>query len=353
MSRLYEALQRAGALRENAVELRPDSAALADVPSTWRLDVEDAPTAPSDVNPLGQLDLNAENLVVSSSPVEKPGEAAFGQIAPPGGRPYRYSSVAEQAVAGLHEVVVETKRSVTDSQGRGINSAEAEKLVVGPAADGIVVEQYRRLAAALHHAQRDRQRRPERRQRPRAQVHSNVCTVMITSAVDAEGRTLTATNLALTLSHSYQGRVLLIDADLRRPAIHKLLQLDNRIGLGDTLKIATSDRTLPVQQVSPMLWVLTAGPPDPDPVSGLVSDTMRQLLTEAAAQFDWILLDTPPVAVLPDANLLAAMVGTALLVVSANTTPYPLVMRAIERIGASRILGVVMNRAERSEIQDV
>ena len=56
---------------------------------------------------------------------------------------------------------------------------------------------------------------------------------MIASAVEAEGKTLTAANLALTLSHSYKRRVLLIDADLRRPAVHDLFQLDNRIGLGD------------------------------------------------------------------------------------------------------------------------
>jgi Mrp family chromosome partitioning ATPase len=94
------------------------------------------------------------------------------------------------------------------------------------------------------------------------------------------------------------------------------------------------------------LWVMTAGQPDSDPMGALVSETMRQFLADAVEQFDWIVIDTPPVALLPDANLLAAMVDTALLVVSAGTTPHALVTRAIDAIGRSKILGVVLNRAD-------
>ena len=95
---------------------------------------------------------------------------------------------------------------------------------------------------------------------------------------------------------------------------------------------------------------MTAGRPTQDPMSALVSDTMRHFLVEAAEQFDWVLLDTPPVALLSDANLLAAMIDQAILVVSASTTPYPLVKRAIEAIGADRILGVVLNRAKKADL---
>src|SRR4029077_15497258 len=79
-----------------------------------------------------------------------------------------------------------------------------EKLVVHADAEASLVEQFRRLAATLHHAQ----------------TQSDTRTVMIASAGEAEGKTLTATNLALTLSESYQRRVLLVDADLRRPSVH-------------------------------------------------------------------------------------------------------------------------------------
>jgi protein-tyrosine kinase len=201
------------------------------------------------------------------------------------------------------------------------------KVVVGRHADAGLVEQYRRLGAALHHHQ----------------LQGAVRTLMVTSAVASEGKTLTAANLALTLSHSYMRRVLLIDADLRRPGLHQMFGLPNTVGLSDRLR--HPDRfPLQFQTVSPTLSVLTAGRPDSDPMAGLVSDTMSKILLDAAEQFDWVVVDTPPVALLPDANLLAAMIDTALLVVSANSTPYPLVRRAVDAIGEQRILGVVLNR---------
>jgi len=207
------------------------------------------------------------------------------------------------------------------------------KVVVGPHANSALVEQYRRLGAALHHHQ----------------LQGAAHTLMVTSAVASEGKTLTATNLALTLSHSYKRRVLLIDADLRRPSIHEVLCLPNTTGLTDSLR-RPDQTTLRYQTVSPMLSVLTAGRPDSDPMAGLVSDMMSKILADAAEQFDWVIVDTPPVALLPDANLLAAMIDTALLVVSANATPYPLIARAVQAIGEQRILGVVLNRMAQAEM---
>ena len=105
---------------------------------------------------------------------------------------------------------------------------------------------------------------------------------------------------------------------------------------------------LPVHQVTPTLWVLTAGRVVPDPMSLLVSPAMKQLLEDAKDSFDWVVVDTPPVAILSDANLLASMIDTTLLVVSADATPYPMVQRAAQAVGTNRILGVVLNRAEKS-----
>jgi receptor protein-tyrosine kinase len=173
---------------------------------------------------------------------------------------------------------------------------------------------------------------------------------MVASAVQAEGKTTTAANLALTLSHSHQRRVLLIDADLRRPSIHTMFQLSNDEGLSDTLREVSPDARVPLHKLSPTLSVITAGRPTQDPMSALVSEMMKQFVREAADQYDWVVLDTPPVALLSDANLLAAMIDRAVLVVSAKTTPYPLVRRAVEALGASKVIGVVLNRAERGEL---
>jgi capsular exopolysaccharide synthesis family protein len=189
-------------------------------------------------------------------------------------------------------------------------------------------EQYRRLAAALHHGQQA----------------TGLKVVMVSSAVPSEGKTLTSTNLALTLSESYRQRVLLIDADFRRPSLHTVFQVDGSIGLNETLT-SLDERPAPLRRISPTLSVLPAGRPSSDPMAGLVSIRMRQLIAHAREEFTWIIIDTPPVGLLTDANLLAAMVDGTLLVVKAGATPYPLVQRAVEALGADRLLGVVLNQA--------
>jgi protein-tyrosine kinase len=212
---------------------------------------------------------------------------------------------------------------------RDFSPKVVEKLVVTSGAPPACVEQFRKVAGALHHAQIDR----------------NTRVVMISSSIASEGKTLTATNLALTLSESYKRDVLLIDADLRRPSLHELFGIPNNSGLGEGLK-AEFERRLPIVRISPKLSVLTAGRPDPDPMSALTSGRMRHIIEEAKARFDWVLIDTPPVGLLPDANLLAGMVDGALLVVHAGQTPYALVQRAVEALGRESILGVILNRVD-------
>lgn len=205
------------------------------------------------------------------------------------------------------------------------------KVVVGGAAPPTSVEQYRRLAAVLHHAQADR----------------GIQIVMVASALPGEGKTLTAANLALTLAESYRRSVLLVDADLRRPSLHTLFGLPNHSGLTESLR-AREDRRLTLIEVSPRLTVLPAGRPDPDPMSGLTSPRMRRVLEEARERFDWVIVDTPPVGLLPDAHLLASMVDGALLIVNAGRTPYQATQKAVQAIGPDRVLGVVLNRMEES-----
>jgi Mrp family chromosome partitioning ATPase len=116
---------------------------------------------------------------------------------------------------------------------------------------------------------------------------------MIASAVAGEGKTPTAVNLALTLSGSYRKRVLLIDADLRRPAMHQVFRIDASKGLTDGLEPA-SEAKLVVRQVTPTLSVLPAGRPTADPMAALISERMRRLIEEARETFEWVIIDTPP-----------------------------------------------------------
>ena len=82
-------------------------------------------------------------------------------------------------------------------------------------------------------------------------------------------------------------------------------------------------------------------------VSGLTSERMRLLLQEARESFDWVIIDTPPLLLLPDAHLLTGMVDGAVLIVRANSTPHEQVKRAADIIGRQRITGVVLNQAEK------
>jgi capsular exopolysaccharide synthesis family protein len=210
-----------------------------------------------------------------------------------------------------------------------IDSRLTEKIVADQNMSPTSREQYRRLAAVLHDAQNT----------------TGLKVLMVASAVAGEGKTLTASNLALTFSESYQKRVLLIDGDLRRPTLHSVFRLETASGLADGL-MATSDTKMLVRQVSQRLAVLPAGRPSSDPMAGLTSDRMKRLLDEARHSFDWVLLDTPPVMLLPDAHLMASMVDGAVLVVRAGSTPFELVRRAADALGRSRIVGAVLNRAE-------
>jgi capsular exopolysaccharide synthesis family protein len=211
----------------------------------------------------------------------------------------------------------------------------SEKLVIAPTVRFFSVEQYRKLAATLH----------------QAQVQHGFKTILMASAMPGEGKTLTSVNLALTFSESYRRQTLLIDADLRHPTLHKVFQATNNSGLNDALKPDPEHRLSPIQ-VSPHLALLTAGPPDPDPMSILTSDRMRRVIAQAATRYDWVILDTPPVGLLPDAKLLAAMVDVVLLVVQAGATQYRSVYRAVDAIGRDRIMGVVLNCVDESLASD-
>lgn len=211
----------------------------------------------------------------------------------------------------------------------GFSGKWRERLAIDSSADRALLEQFRRLAATLH----------------QGQTTNGLRSLMVTSAAPGDGKTMTALNLALVLSESYRRRVLLIDADLRRPAIANIADVTTSLGLSEALK-ARSEQKLAILQLTPRLTLLPAGRPDPDPLGGLTSPRMRRILQEAEARFDWVILDVPPVGPMADATLLGEMVDGTLFVVRAGRTQYPIVKKAIEALGRERILGVVLNGCE-------
>jgi protein-tyrosine kinase len=204
-----------------------------------------------------------------------------------------------------------------------------ERLVGGSQSDPTLVEQFRRLAATLHHAH-----------------HANgLRSLMVTSAAPNDGKTLTSVNLGLALAESYRYSVLLVDADLRRPSLQTLMDLGGDVGLSEALR-APLEQPLALVPLTPRLTLLPAGQPIANSIEALTSPRMQQILEEAATRFDWVLLDAPPVGSVTDAHLLSRLVGTTLFVIHAGKTPYGEVQSAIDALGRERILGVVLNAAE-------
>jgi len=190
----------------------------------------------------------------------------------------------------------------------------------------IFVEQFRRASATLIEAQ----------------AAGNLKVLLVASASPGDGKTLTALNLALVLGRSYGRRVLLIDGDLRRPSLHRVVGVSNRSRLADALQ-AQADVRLEVTPITETVTLLPAGPADPDPLRSLSSARMKRVIHEAAQRFDWVIIDSAPVGVVADASVLATLTDGIVFVVRAEHSQYPAVKKAMQTLGHERILGVILN----------
>lgn len=171
-------------------------------------------------------------------------------------------------------------------------------------------------------------------------------TLVVTSSVPGEGKSTVAINLAL--AHAQTKRVLLIDADMRRPSIAKVLGLDNtHPGLSMlALGMQTIDKCVYKIEGS-TLEVLTAGSIPPNPLELLLSEKFKDLLAKLGETYDTIIIDSPPVRLVSDAVILSSMATGVVFVLRADATPFQLArlaIRSLQRGGAS-MFGVVLNQA--------
>jgi capsular exopolysaccharide synthesis family protein len=183
----------------------------------------------------------------------------------------------------------------------------------------------------------------------RLRQDGDVRVVAITSPGPHEGKTVTSINLACALARGSNVRVLLIDADLRRPSIAKHLLVDEDVaGLADLI----ADPQLRLQdvarQVEPSgITIVPAGLPV-GPVHELFrSPRFEHLLAQAREEYDHVVVDTPPLVPLFDSVLLARLVDGLLIVVAANQTPRKLLGEVLEQLDASKVLGIVFNGDDR------
>ena len=181
-----------------------------------------------------------------------------------------------------------------------------------------------------------------------------VHTILATSTSPDDGKSTTIANLAITFASS-GSRTVLVDADLRRPQLHRLFDLPNDFGLttlvSEMARAAEGDESvrLPLQTTSiPDLMVLTSGPVPPNPAEILSSQRMAELLARLRGSADYVLIDTPPIIAVTDAAVLASRVDGVLLVVNAGKTRRDLAIKArdmLKQVNAN-LLGVVLNNAQ-------
>lgn len=169
----------------------------------------------------------------------------------------------------------------------------------------------------------------------------------VTSTQPLEGKTTTAYNLAMVLAYG-GARVLLIDADMRRPGLHRTMHVHNRTGLSHVLTGQARVREVVQQTSEPNLFVITAGRTPPNPSELLASDRMRRFLGSLGqGPFDWIIIDTPPVLAVTDAVILASQLSGFIFVIGSEMTRRAHAERAIETLQTANtraITGVVLNR---------
>lgn len=218
--------------------------------------------------------------------------------------------------------------------------ANADKLIVTREPRSPISEAYRSLRTGVQFSMIDR---PES------------TSLQVTSANPSEGKSVTAVNLAAVLAQA-GFRVLIMDADLRRPMVHKIFMLDNRLGLTDLFRNLRSseieqqlDEYLeqiirPTSQEG--LWVLTSGPIPPNPSELLGSNINRQVIKALKDRYDYLILDSPPVMIVTDAVVLSTLVNGSILVIDAASTHKNQLKQAADRLREvnANILGVVVNR---------
>jgi protein-tyrosine kinase len=175
-------------------------------------------------------------------------------------------------------------------------------------------------------------------------------TLVVTSASPGEGKSFTATNLAVTQAQLTDKRVLLADFDFRRPTIEKTFQMPMSPGITEYLLGKVPLRDVIRRLGDTNLYVMTAGETVQNPLELLNFKECKALIRGVRSHFDWVILDSPPLLFAADANLLATMCDGTILVVRIGTTTYDSVTRALQSLCENNVVGTVVNGARTGEL---
>lgn len=177
-------------------------------------------------------------------------------------------------------------------------------------------------------------------------------TIIVTSSSPGEGKSTTVANLAVAFAQQKK-KVLLVDADLRKPTVHYTFNLKNVRGLTNVLtkQVVLTEAVQPTDVEH--LSILTCGPIPPNPAELLGSSSMSQFIELAKTQFDVVLFDTPPILAVADAQILANKVDGSILVISSGTTEQDAAVKSKDLLESAKgkVLGAVLNKKKASDSQ--
>jgi len=176
-------------------------------------------------------------------------------------------------------------------------------------------------------------------------LERKVRSIQVTSTRPGEGKSTTAANLAVVLAQS-GANVVLVDADLRKPGLHRLFAIDGSNGL--TNNLAGDPMELTIQRITDQLWVIVGGPVPPNPSELLGGRRMEAFSEELSRRFDYVIFDSAPILAVSDATALSRRVDGVLMVAQAKRVSLPHLRESLtqlERVGAP-LLGIVLNRAK-------
>lgn len=177
-------------------------------------------------------------------------------------------------------------------------------------------------------------------------VDSEKKVLLVTSVSKGDGKSTVAANLAITFSYD-NNKVLIIDCDLRKPNIHKIFEINNEYGLTDFLANVKSDKGL-IKKYSDGVDIITAGKIVPNPCEILSSHKFKNLLDQLRNEYDYIIIDSPPLDTVSDAQNLSVNVDGTIIVARFESTQKNNLMevkRGFDKIGA-KIIGVIVNRVK-------
>jgi capsular exopolysaccharide synthesis family protein len=266
-------------------------------------------------------DLAPENLTEPAVIDPEPAQPSETQPSFPAG--LEFPSVAESARPALTPQVdqfsqFQTLRVLVPLQSRLVCVTDKESLAA---------EKFRFLAVRIRQLQQSRRLK----------------TVLITSSVPQEGKSMVAANLACTLARRAQQRILLVEGDLRRPSLAKMFGLGRIPGICEWLQGECNATNSIYHLDGPGFWILPAGSTPRNPLEVMQSGTLSALMDQLRAWFDWIIIDSPPVLPLADTSVWMRLADGILLISRQGTTEKRQLQSSLEVLEKSKLIGALMN----------